>query len=154
MAPFITIVAPRFLDLMGRISTVFGSISGIGGMTLWPVIIVRKPMSAGMEAHEGTHAIQQMFVPLPAAIVCAVFGVVLDPMWLLGLVWCWFPYLGPFYIWYGAEYLVRYLYYRDGDEAYYRISFEQQAYATSGKTGIDTNPVGWVKYLFVWNGDR
>lgn len=34
----------------------------------------------------------------------------------------------PFYIWYGLEYLVRLIQYRDRQKAYYNISFECEAY--------------------------
>ena len=32
-----------------------------------------------------------------------------------------------FYVWYGIEYLVRLIQYRDGDKAYRNISFEREA---------------------------
>lgn len=35
----------------------------------------------------------------------------------------------PFYLWYGLEYLLRLLQYRDRKKAYYNISFEREAYA-------------------------
>ena len=34
----------------------------------------------------------------------------------------------PFYVWYGLEYLVRLVQYRDRQKAYYNISFEREAY--------------------------
>ena len=34
----------------------------------------------------------------------------------------------PFYIWYGLEYLVRLVQYRDRQKAYFNISFEREAY--------------------------
>lgn len=34
----------------------------------------------------------------------------------------------PFFIWYGIEWLVLYIKYRDGIEAYQHIRFEQEAY--------------------------
>lgn len=35
----------------------------------------------------------------------------------------------PFYLWYGAEYLIRLLHYRNSYLAYRNISFEREAYA-------------------------
>ena len=35
----------------------------------------------------------------------------------------------PFFIWYGIEFLVRLIIYRDRNEAYRNISFEREAYA-------------------------
>lgn len=35
----------------------------------------------------------------------------------------------PFFVWYGLEFLIRFLKYRDRQMAYRKISFEQEAYA-------------------------
>lgn len=34
----------------------------------------------------------------------------------------------PFFLWYGLEYLIRLVQYKDRKEAYYNISFEREAY--------------------------
>ena len=34
----------------------------------------------------------------------------------------------PFYIWYGLEFLIRFIIYRNRKKAYYAISFEREAY--------------------------
>jgi len=35
----------------------------------------------------------------------------------------------PFFVWYGLEYLLRLIQYKDRKKAYYNISFEREAYA-------------------------
>ena len=39
----------------------------------------------------------------------------------------------PFYVWYMLEFLIRYLYYKDFDNAYRNISFEREAYENGCK---------------------
>lgn len=49
-----------------------------------------------------------------------------------------------FYIWYGIEWLIRLLQYKDRMKAYYNISFEREAYADN----VDSvKCYSWVKYL-------
>ena len=54
-----------------------------------------------------------------------------------------------FYIWYVVEYLVRLVLYRNLDEAYRNISFEQEAYFFEGDSGyLDRRPhYVWFRYL-------
>lgn len=40
-----------------------------------------------------------------------------------------------FYLWYGVEWLVRLIQYRDKKKAYYNISFEREAYANQSDLG-------------------
>ncbi|TZF83819.1 hypothetical protein FW774_10155 [Pedobacter sp. BS3] len=73
-------------------------------MALWPVILINrklrgKPLSAELINHERIHHRQQ-----------------LEMLLLL------------FYLWYCSEFLVRYLKYRNWNQAYRNISFEREAY--------------------------
>jgi hypothetical protein len=73
------------------------------GIALWPFIIVRSKeysCNAVFMNHERIHLRQQLE--------------------LLVL---------PFYVWYGLEYLLRLVYYKDRHKAYRNISFEREAYA-------------------------
>ncbi|MBV1924598.1 MAG: hypothetical protein KUG68_11290 [Flavobacteriaceae bacterium] len=76
---------------------------GFTGITLWPFIILKKKelkQDVVLINHEKIHLRQQ----LELMIV-------------------------PFFIWYGTEYLIRLIQYRDRREAYLNISFEREAYA-------------------------
>jgi hypothetical protein len=55
----------------------------------------------------------------------------------------------PFYIVYGAEYLLRLFYYRNQYLAYRNLSFEREAYANDGTTHyLDRRPFwAWLRYL-------
>lgn len=72
------------------------------GITLWPFIVLRKPeqkQNATLINHERIHIRQQ----IELLII-------------------------PFYLWYGIEFLVRYIKLKNWNEAYRAISFEQEAY--------------------------
>lgn len=76
---------------------------GYRGMTVFPFVIVRTKKEAGFAVlmhHEKIHIRQQLE--------------------LLVL---------PFFVWYGLEYLVRMVQYKDKNKAYRNISFEREAYA-------------------------
>ncbi len=72
------------------------------GITLWPFIILKKEYLTNkvLLNHEKIHLRQQ--------IELLIF---------------------PFYLWYGIEFLIRYLQYKSWDKAYRNISFEREAYA-------------------------
>jgi hypothetical protein len=55
----------------------------------------------------------------------------------------------PFYIWYGIEYGIRYLKYKNGRIAYRNISFEREAYANEGNREYIKSRKFWgfLKYL-------
>lgn len=54
-----------------------------------------------------------------------------------------------FYLWYGIEWIVRLIQYRNANEAYLNISFEREAYANqNNKTYLaERKRWAWVKYL-------
>lgn len=54
-----------------------------------------------------------------------------------------------FYLWYGIEWCIRFIQYRDSKSAYYNISFEREAYANDHNTEYlkCRKPYSWVKYL-------
>lgn len=55
----------------------------------------------------------------------------------------------PFFVWYGIEWLVKLIKYRNVHKAYFNISFEREAYRNQGKIGYlrSRKPYAWVKYL-------
>ncbi|HUH28349.1 hypothetical protein [Gelidibacter sp.] len=50
----------------------------------------------------------------------------------------------PFFIWYGLEFLVRYVYFKNWHKAYHNISFEREAY------GNETD-LEYLKKRPIWN---
>jgi len=54
-----------------------------------------------------------------------------------------------FYIWYGVEFLIRYVYFKNKNLAYRNISFEREAFINekSSKYLNSYNFFGWIKYL-------
>lgn len=54
-----------------------------------------------------------------------------------------------FYLWYGIEWLVRLIQYRDAHKAYRNISFEREAYINQRSMGYlqGRGRYAWVKYL-------
>ncbi len=90
---------------------------GFRGLTLFPFIIVSEKGLKGNEVminHEKIHIRQQIE--------------------LLVL---------PFFIWYGAEFLMRWMVYKDRHKAYRNISFEREAYANE-------KDLGYLKRRSLW----
>ncbi|WP_459212510.1 hypothetical protein [Aquimarina rhabdastrellae] len=88
------------------------------GLALWPFIIVkshRLKEDTTFVNHEEIHLTQQRE--------------------LLVL---------PFYIWYGIEYLIRLIQYRDANRAYRNISFEREAYCNE-------DDLFYLKYRKMWS---
>ena len=54
-----------------------------------------------------------------------------------------------FYLWYGIEWCIRFIQYRNSKLAYYNISFEREAYANDSNTEYlkYSKPYSWLKYL-------
>ncbi len=50
----------------------------------------------------------------------------------------------PFYVWYGLEFLLRLLQYRNRRKAYYNISFEREAYGNE-------KDLNYLKQRSFWN---
>ena len=97
---------------------------GFKGVSLWPFVVLRDRESIKdlvFLNHERIHLKQQME--------------------LLVL---------PFYIWYGLEFLIRYVLYQNAYKAYYNISFEREAYQNEFNTVYCANRKFWsfTKYIF------
>ena len=96
----------------------------VGGMTLWPFILVsdRTNLTKRLLHHEMIHIRQQREMLVV-----------------------------PFYIWYVLEWLIRLPFY--GRDAYYNISFEREAYMNDDLEYSDylerRKPYSWFKYLWL-----
>ena len=108
----ILIYSNEFLDKVGIFFR-------IGGIALFPFVIVRKPLKKLIN-HESIHIQQQLEL--------LVIG---------------------FYLLYGLMYLVNYIKYRDTMKAYYAIPFEKEAYANQENYGYIKNRglYSWIKYI-------
>ncbi len=94
---------------------------GFAALTVWPFIFVRTDTvpTRQLLTHEEIHARQQ-----------------LEMLWL------------PFFVWYGAEWLVRLCV--DRRTAYRNIAFEQEAYRNDWNEDYLTErkPYSWMRLLF------
>ena len=91
---------------------------GYSGMALFPFILLKEQRDVSnsiMLQHEKIHLRQQLE--------------------LLIL---------PFFIWYGIEFLVRWIQYKNRREAYYNISFEREAYTNE-------KDLDYLKKRSFWN---
>ena len=152
MKPFIPIVAPRFLDLLGHLSPL--GVGGIGGITIFPFVFTRIPLSPLTETHEGIHILQQVELALAGALITVPISMLFAaPTWLVLLlgVWGFLPFLGYFYILYGIFYLYWGWRFRgEWDAAYYMIPFEVEAFNNEEK-GLEYL---WDRHLFAWTVPR
>lgn len=89
-------------------------------ITIWPFIFTKKVLSDMGKTHEIIHCEQQ------------------EEMLIL-----------PFFLWYGIEWLIRLILYRNFDEAYRNISFEQEAYLNECDYNYvpDRKFFAWLKFL-------
>ena len=106
-----------------KILNLFSIFMYVGGLTLYPFIILRKRYKNGNEIiknHEMIHIKQQ--------IELLIIG---------------------FYILYILEYLVRFILYQDAEKAYKSISFEKEAYKYEKNLNyVKNRPIwSWIKYL-------
>lgn len=117
---------------------------GYKSMMIWPILFIRKGCkfdSVDLN-HELIHSYQQMemlFVGVLTAI--ALFATGCGGWSLLALP--------VFFYWYGIEYVIRLIQYRNTSKAYRNISFEQEAYLNELDADYleDRFPFSWVQYL-------
>ena len=98
---------------------------GFVAITLWPFIFVRSDkrnkFNESSERHERIHLKQQI------------------EMLVL-----------PFYLWYAIEYLIRLVLYKNANDAYYNLSFEQEAYLNQYDVDYiaKRKPYAWIRKVF------
>ena len=122
---------------------------GYLALTVWPLLFIRSDVKKKFdeidENHENIHGRQQ----LEFLAACAVLMAVIIP--LSGISWWWMCACpGVYFMWYGLEYCIRYVAYPSQNDAYYNISFEQEAYQNEKDLGYlkKRRPFAWAKYLF------
>ena len=98
---------------------------GFKAITIWPFIFVREDCiqryTTTDDRHEEIHGRQQLEVLLVALVLASA-------LFFLGCGWWSLLMLPLYFAWYGIEYLIRILLYRNTKAAYRNISFEQEAY--------------------------
>lgn len=99
-------------------------------MLFGAVFTEHKELTKTTLAHEAVHVTQyQTFFTLGLSIAFGVFFACLGfdayGWWMLSLILI--PIL-LYYVYYGIEFLIRLIIYRDRDKAYRMIAFEQEAY--------------------------
>lgn len=117
-------------------------------MTIWPFMFIRKKaVQCGLfnevdERHEEIHGEQQREMLSVGVLVLMGLGV-------LGCGWWSLLGLPAFFYWYGIEWAVKAVIYRNTKTAYKNISFEREAY--DHQREIDymchREPFAWFKYI-------
>lgn len=134
-----------------KLKKVFSNIipfEGYLALTVWPWCFIRKDCKDKFddvaERHETTHAYQQLEMYAAGATLAAVLAV-----W--GCSWWSLLAVPLFFWWYLIEWLVKaVLCFFANRDAYYSISFEQEAYEHEEE--VYYNDVrkffNWIKYVF------
>jgi hypothetical protein len=114
-------------------------------MTIFPFIFARDELSEIDINHEHIHGHQQIEMTLASFFAILITIVAFD--WS---AWWVLLSLPVFYVWYGIEYIVRFIMYSKQKEAYRNISFEQEAYLHEGDLTYlkRREPFSWFKYMF------
>ena len=99
-------------------------------MLFGAVFTEHSELSSRTKYHEAVHVeqYQTLFtagLALAVGIMFTCFAFDIYDWWMLALVAI--PVF-LYYVWYGIEYLIRLIMYRDADKAYRMIAFEQEAY--------------------------
>lgn len=120
---------------------------GFKAITIFPFVFSRKkakPLSDVTLNHEGIHLSQQLEVLLASLIVVFLAITIVHISW-----WWMLATLPVYYLWYGIEYLLRLAIYRSGKDAYYNVSFEQEAYINQRDSGYlkSRKRYAWTRYL-------
>jgi hypothetical protein len=151
----IWIVSPRLISLIEKLSGSFGSISNIQAITLFPFVVVKtSDQPLWLIRHEETHIRQIMVLNFLVSAVMALLALITQQYWfLLGIVIANLPYLGPFYIWYGVEYLTRLAMYKNGIRAYDMIAFERHAYLAEDHSMLNKHPLFFLYWLVLYFKD-
>ncbi len=146
----ISIVAPRLVAFFERFAPI-----RISNIAVFPFILSRDTPDDLDLQHERIHLAQQFEIGLLFTIGGCIALTVTHAEWLAYLLWilfCWMPFVTPFYLLYAAMYLgiLFGLFYKGATQsnhyaAYYNIPFEREAYDYEGKS---RKPFGWLKYLF------
>ncbi len=117
---------------------------GFRAITFWPFIFTRESdLKLFVLNHEEIHGEQQVEM---LAVGCCIDLL----LYLLGCG-CWSLLAVPVYFWwYGMEWLIRLIIYRDFDKAYFNISFEQEAYRNEHNMRyvVWRWNFAWCRYLF------
>lgn len=93
--------------------------------TLYPFIFVRdKELQPSVINHEKIHLAQQLEMILTSLIFCFITMFIHR----LGLIYYILFSYAFFFIWYYIEYFIRGVHLKSFPDAYYRISFEREAY--------------------------
>lgn len=152
MKPYVAIVSPKFIRLVEMVSP----LQAIAAVTIAPFIVSRDPLEPPLEAHEGTHILQQYECGVGVAAMTIpllmLFGA---PWWMFLLVVLagFMPIFGGFYLLYWSQWFYWYLRsfrkeypgLTPGEMAYYLTSFEREAQFAETQTNYIK-----VRTWFAW----
>lgn len=116
-------------------------------ITIGPFVLSRRSedkITQSLRNHEYIHVRQWMEMSQVSILV--IFSCIL----LTGSSGWWaLLSLATFYIWYGIEFLFRYVRLKDAGRAYRAVSFEQEAYSNEDDPYYLDGECcfGWIKYL-------
>lgn len=120
--------------------------SGYKAMTIWPFIFIRKKAKDLFtildERHENIHGRQQVEMLLVGVLIAIIMAA-------CGCGWWSLLALPIYFWWYGVEWLVKGIYYRNFNTGYKNIGFEREAYANQEDVCyLDFRiPFAWIRYL-------
>jgi hypothetical protein len=94
------------------------------------------------ERHKKIHRMQKFEMMLVGGIVSVIMAV-------SGCGWWVFLVLPVYYYWYGAEWLIKWAYYRNIHTAHKNVGFEREAYSNQKDVCyLDSRvPFSWAKYI-------
>ena len=114
-----------------------------GAMTFMPWIFTKRTLKDHELNHEMIHVEQQKEMLMLGVVLAIALA-------LAGLGWWSLLALPLFFVWYGIEYAIRFIVYRNHYEAYRNISLEQEAYMNQYDYGYTNyrKPFAWI--LWIW----
>ena len=127
---------------------------GYIALTVWPWVFIRKDLrhkyTETTDRHEHTHGYQQIECLILGAVVAAI-------LFIVGCGWWSLLALTMFFWLYLTEWIIKIpVCVVTNMDAYYSISFEQEAYDHEAEIGYHNvrKPFAWTKYIFKLNKRR
>lgn len=155
MKPYVTVVSPKFIRLLELVSP----LQAIAAVTIAPFIVSREPLEPALEAHEGTHILQQYECGVGTAALTIPLLLLFGAPWWLFLVLIpigFLPLFGGFYLLYWSQWL--YWLFRchnkvypglaPGEMAYYLTSFEREAQLAETRVNY-TRDRTWFAWMHI-----
>jgi len=142
--PFLTLYVP---GLLRKLSVVLP----ISAVMTYPLLWAAKVLTPEEENHAAIHAAQQVELAVWFSMAVLLIAGTTGNADILyyGILWAWFPLVGPFYLIYSALWIYYRIRLKQGALAYASLPFEREAYLSQADENYldDRLPFAWIRHF-------